>query len=257
MANGNKLIKGRDLVLYIGEGDPTMATAICLLKDCTLSIQSEKLETSGPSTYFKTYVYSYIGAALSAEGLVAYNPSMNVVQLQEFLLARKVISYRFTAFTNGGLIYSGQLIIDGVDNTSPYAEFSGFTLNATVTGEPALTKTDTFKTVFLANLEGVRLPGCPDPYPVKIYWYDGSLIGIAYDQADVINLFNTYPANTELTLTGYTSGCDFTLTAAWSASFVPDYILASDVNDDLALADGYINIIGDGDGSGLSPILNA
>lgn len=257
MANGNKLIKGRDLVLYVGEGDPTMATAICLLKDCTLSMQSEKLETSGPSTYFKTYVYSYIGATLSAEGLVAYNPSMNVVQLQEFLLARKVISYRFTAFANGGLIYSGQLIIDGVDNTSPYAEFSGFTLNATVTGEPGLTKTDTFKTVYLADLSGNRLPGCPDPYPVKVYWYDGTLLGIAFDQVDVIGLFNQYAGNTELTLTGYTSGCDFTLQAAWSASFVPDYILASDVNDDLAIADAYINIIGDGDGNGLAPLENA
>lgn len=257
MATEYKKIKGKDLLLYLGEGDPTMATAICLIKDCTLSIQGEKLETSGPGSYFRTYIYGYIGATLSAEGLVAYNAPMNVVQLQEFLLDRKIISYKFTAFETGGLVYSGQLLIDKVDNSSPDKEYAGFTLDATITGKPGIDKTNTLKTVYLANTSGVRLPGCPNPYPVKIYWYDGAQIGIAFDPVDVINIFNQYPSNTELTLTGFSSGCDFTLSAAWSASFVPDYILASDINEDLALADEYINIIGDGEGNGLAPVENA
>src|ERR1044072_3184468 len=181
MATPYKLIKGKDLLLCLGEGAPTKATAICLIKDCTLSIQGEKLETSGPSSYFRTYVYGYVGATLSAEGLVAYNAPMNVVQLQEFLLDRKIISYKFTAFETGGLVYSGQLLIDKVDNSSPDKEYAGFTLDATITGKPGIDKTNTLKTVYLANTSGIRLPGCHNPYPVKIYWYDGALMGIAFD----------------------------------------------------------------------------
>lgn len=253
MAGEINRIKGRQLVLYVGEGDPTMATAICLVRECSLNIQTEKLETSGPASYFKTYIYSYVGATITAESIVAYNVGMNIVQLQEFALQRKIVSYRISAFQNGGVIYKGQMIIDSVEQTAPNADYATFTLNATVTGEPILEKVDTIKDVYLADFSGVRLPGCPNVYPVRIYWYDHTVIGIAFDPVDVISIFNQYSGNTELTLTGFSSGCDFTLKAAWSASFVPDFIPASPISDDVALSDEYINIIGDGDGNGLSP----
>jgi|GEM_PF-4834496 len=252
----DKVVLGKDLMLYTGTGALTAESVICLLKDCTLSISADLLETTGPGGKFKRYVYSAIGYTISGNGIVSYTAINNLVQIQEQLIAWQKINWKFTAFHSGGLIYSGVLLWNNVDNSSMFSDAAQFSFQATGDGDFGIEKIPFLKTVYLADQFGNRLPGCPDVYPVKVFWVDGSLMGIAYDQVDVINLFNSYPSNTSLTLNGYTSGCDFNLSAAWNATDVPDWIVAEKLNDDLALSDAYINIIGDGDGKGLSPILN-
>lgn len=252
----SKKVMGRELMLYTGDGGLTDNNIICLMRNCTLTISGDKLETTGPGGPWKRYIYNSLGATITGDGVVSYGVPNNVVQIQEQLIARRIVNWKFTAFHSGGLIYSGRLIWDSVDNSAPFREVSQFSFESTVDGEVSIEKIPNLKVVYLADSNGVRLPGCPNVYPVRIYWYDGTVLGIAYDQADVIGLFNAYPGNTNLVLNGYTTGCDFNLSADWTVGFIPDWIVAEPLNDDLALSDAYINIIGDGDGSGLAPIVN-
>ncbi|MFB6456478.1 phage tail tube protein [Chitinophaga sp. Hz27] len=249
----NEPVMGKDLMLYTGDNLSTV-DVICLLQDCTLTINADTTETTGPGGKWKRSIYSALSYSISGNGIVSYYNSNNLLQIQEQLIAWKKIKWKFTRFSSGGLIYSGSLLWTSVENTSPYSDASQFSFQAIGDGEVTVQKIPFNKTVYLANQNGVRLDGCPDVYPVRVYWIDGTPIGIAYDQVDVISQINNYPSNTDFTLTGYTTGCDFNLSAPWNAQNIPNWIIAEKLNDAFALSDRYINIIGDGAGNGLTPI---
>jgi hypothetical protein len=87
-------------------------------------------------------------------------------------------------------------------------------------------------TPYLADDNKERLVGCPNPYPVAVYWYsaDGSgigvFIGIAFNNSDVVSLLNGYAENEYYTFSVGTSGCDFNALSDWNAPFIPDVIFA-------------------------------
>lgn len=254
---GSKIVMGRDLMLYIGEGDNlTAANIVCLLKDCTLTMSASHLETTGPGGPAKTFIYDQTEATLSGDGVVSYEEAWNVVSIQEQLKGRKIINWKFTAFETGGLIYSGKLLWSTVANGSPYNEAANFSFEAQVTGEVSIEKVDIIKTVYLADQNGVLLPGCPNPYPVMVKWYDLTPIGLAYSQADVIGVFNSYSGNTTYTLTGFdpSNGCNFTMTIAWSEPVIPDFIIAEPVSGLIALSDEYTRIIETDTNEGITPV---
>ena len=248
-------ILGRDLLISMSD-DKNNLVPVCHSKSCTLSRDRDMLVITDPFGPDERYIPARKRGTVAAEGLMIYTDTVNGISVLDWLEDGKLVFFSFTTSLNGGLILSGQMYIDHWEETGEYSGVLTYSFTGKIHGKLNREKQNTLKTIYLADTYGTRLPECPNAYPVRVYWYDGTALGIAYDQADVIGLYSSYAGNTELLLTGFTSGCDFTLSAAWSASFIPDWIVAEALNDDLAISDAQINIIGDGDGDGLAPIEN-
>jgi hypothetical protein len=215
------------------------------------------LTITDPSGPDESYIPAAKRGEISSDGLMIYQDQVNGISILEWLENGSKVYFQFTTSENGGLILSGNMFITHWEETGEYSGVVTYSFNAKINGKLGIDRVDTLKSVYMSDRNGNRLPGCPDVYPVRVSWYDGTILGIAYDQADVIGQFNSYVGNTELILTGFTSACDFTLTAKYSADFVPDWIIAEPLNNGLAISDAQINIIGDGDGAGLAPIETA
>lgn len=218
------VIQGKNFKFYIKRNG--VPIAICKATDCTININTEELETTGPSSgAYKYFIPGLHDIDIQVPGIVAYSDSMNYVQIQELQLARTTFEWEASAFDNGGLRYKGNAFIRSSSQTSNYRDLVRFDATLRVTGALVIEKGDIISRVYLADLLGVRLPGCPNPYPVAVLWYDGTVIGLANNPDDVITQFNNYPPNIWYRLSQPDNSCNFTMNTAWNApeirTFVP------------------------------------
>lgn len=243
------MVLGRDLILSMGTGAPV---PVCHSKSCTLSRSRDYLTITDPTGPDEKYLPGTKRGTVAADGLMVYQDSVNGISVLEWLENGSLVGFSFRTSASGGLIISGKMYIDHWEETGDYSSALTYSFTGKINGAIQIVKSTVQKSVYLANANGVRLVQCPNPYPVRVFGYDGVLIGVAYDGPDVISLFNAYSGNVGLRLTGYSGGCDFTLSAAWTAEFIPDWIVAESVSGKMAIAATEISIIGDGNGAGLS-----
>ncbi|WP_126244333.1 hypothetical protein [Chitinophaga rhizosphaerae] len=224
-------MKGKDFIIYIE--DNGVETPICYATDCVFDFQYSTRRIVDPTTRWRRFLADDITYTVQVPGVVVFRASVNWVKLKGWAEQGAELKWRASAYAVGGYSMSGSILITSLNFTSQMKDVIKFDMAATGTGMAK----DVFQPipadVFLADSSMARLFGCPDPYPVSLYWYNadgtspGGVIGIAYNADDVINQFNSYPENQYFQLTGYTSGCDFSLLAEWDAPFVPSVVFAS------------------------------
>jgi hypothetical protein len=217
-------IAGKDFVISIDvDGEPT---PICYATDCIIDIQYEAREVIDPASNWKNYIGDMAGYTLSVPGLIAYSDVVNWVQLEQWAGQRKKLSWYASAFGDGGVTHSGTMLITGLNLTSQQNDAMKFDMNAVGCGPLVQQLLPIIKDVYLSDLGGVRLPGCPNPYPCVVLWYDGTVIGLANNADDVMTVFNNYEGNQYYQLVGTDTGCNFTMSIAWNAPEQPDWVPA-------------------------------
>lgn len=235
-------IVGKDFMITIlvdGEKVP-----ICYATDCNISIQYEAREIIDPASHWKNYIGDMAGYSIDVPAVLAYSAVVNWVQLEQWAANREKLSWFASAFENGGVIHSGTMLISGLNLTSQMNDVIRFDLSAVGCGPLIQQLLPIIKDVYLSNLGGIRLPGCPDPYPVGVLWYDGTFIGLANNADDVMTLFNEYDGNQFYQLTGTNAGCDFTMSIAWNSLEQPDWVPAE---PGAGFVIGRTGMIGDND----------
>lgn len=202
---------------------------LCHATDFTLNTQTESLETTGPNNgRWRSFIPGLNSYTIAVPALVSYTEAFNIVQLQERQYAGSVIEWFAGVSLSGGLTYHGFMFITSINMTSQLRDAVKFDLTAQGTGPQDILKLPISKTVPLTDIYGVRLAGCPNPYPVGVLWYDGTFIGPAANADGVISVFNTYAATQGgfVSLTGYTGGCDFNMQVEWNSPLDPEFIPA-------------------------------
>lgn len=222
MANGP--IKGKDFKLHIEVNG--VLELICYANDCIISYEFEAREISNPTTKWKDYLGGEIGYTLGCPGLIAYESTANYLELEQLGVNRTKFYWEAKNQENGGVVHSGVILITSLQLTSANRDVMRFDMQAVGCGIKETDKLPISSTVYLADELGVRLPGCPNPYPVSVYWYDMTFIGIANNADDVVSLYNSYVGNLYYTLSLGTSGCDFNLLSEWNAPFIPTFVIA-------------------------------
>ncbi len=220
-------ILGQDFMMsIIVSGTPV---PICHATDFTMNEEYGVREISGPQGFWKDYIGDYCGYNLQVPGVVAYNDAMNILQLKGYARNRAKLAWSASAFTNGGVVDSGFIIITAFNVTSQFRDAYRFDMTAIGCGEPITQLLPIIKQVHLGDFFGVILAGCPDPYPVTIFWYDGTMIGPADNADDVISTFNAYSAshgNYYTLQSSVDGGCQFIMAISYLAPLNPDYVIA-------------------------------
>lgn len=216
---------GKDFMLYIV--DNNVERVVCHATDFTISEDYDNIEISGPQSKWRDYLASYAGYTLSVPGVIAYLDDVNIIQLKQWARQGRKLQWLGSAFENGGVRESGTMLITNLTQTAQFRDAMRFDMSAVGCGEPLTNLLPINKVVYLSDFDNVRLPGCPNPYPVYVYWYDGTLIGVADNPDDVTNLFNNYIRNIYYQISPGLTGCDFNMSAAWnSPQPIPDVIYA-------------------------------
>ncbi|ACU61364.1 phage tail tube protein [Chitinophaga pinensis] len=218
-------VNGSDFKFYIlRDGIPI---AICHSTDCVIETSTEELETTGPNNgRWASYIPGINSYTISAPGLTVYQDDMNVIDLRDFQDAGTIIEWRAGIDPTGGLQYRGYMFITSLSESSPAAEILRYEMSARGTGPLQVVKNPLVRTVYLSDIYGVRLAGCPNPYPVTVLWYDGSVIGLANNPDEVVTQFNEYPFNQYYQLSSPDNSCNFTMTIAWNAPETPEWVPA-------------------------------
>lgn len=221
------VIKGKDFMFSILlDGDLEI---LCHATDFTLNVATKILESTGPANgLWDTFIPAGNSYTLSVPGVVTYTDPLNIVQLQLLQKANTIVSWLAGIDQSGGLQYSGSMFISNTNMTSQFRDAVKFDMAAQGTGELMIRRLPISRQVYLASTKGIRLAGCPNPYPVGILWYDGTFIGVAADADDVMSLFNEYAVTQGgyLTIVGSSGGCDFTMEIAWNSPLSPTFIPA-------------------------------
>lgn len=230
---------------------------LCHATDFIMNTNTEELETTGPgSGRWRSFIPGMIEYTLSVPGIVSYTDTLNLVQLQEMQDNGSIVEWLAGIDADGGLQYEGFMFITSISNTSQFRDVLKFDMTARGTGPRQIIKNPITRAVYLANIKGVRLPGCPNPYPVGILWYDGTFIGLANNADDVMTIFNSYSATQGnfLSLIGSITGCDFNISIAWNSPLSPTFIPAvtgggfaigaTNIGDVIGESDLNQNIIG-------------
>ncbi|WP_343702688.1 hypothetical protein [Chitinophaga sp.] len=222
-------IKGKDFIISIEVGG--VRRPICYATDCVIDLTYGTRKIADPTTHWRNYLGDDAGYTLQVPGVVAYKAVVNYAQIKAWADQRQRVRWYATAFENGGVVHTGEMLITGLNLTSQMRDVVKFDMSAIGCGPLDDQYLPINTAVYLADGGKQRLAGCPNPYPVSVYWYDanggiGDFIGIALNADNVITLFNEYAGNQYYQLTGYTTGCDFNLQSQWDAPFVPDVVYA-------------------------------
>lgn len=248
-------IQGKDFMFSVAlSGNMEI---LCHATDFTMNTNTEELETTGPGNgRWRSFIPGMIDYTLTVPAIVSYTDALNLVQLQEMQDNGQIVEWLAGIDPDGGLQYQGFMFITSISNTSQFRDVLKFDMTARGTAPRDIIKLPITKAVYLANTKGIRLPGCPNPYPVGILWYDGTLIGVANNADDVMSIFNAYAITQGnfLSLNGFTTGCDFTMSIAWNSPLSPTFIPAvvggafalggSNIDDVIGESDLNQNIIG-------------
>lgn len=245
---GTLLYKGKDFKMFVQRG--ANLVQVCYATDFEINVDFGTLEVSGPQSRWRDYIADYNGYTLSAPGLTVYkSDTFNYLDFLKAGAAGTRLNWEGSAFPNGGIRHRGTMLVTSLNQSSPLNEVLKFTMTAIGCGEMAIVYLPTTQVVYLANFNNVRLAGCPNPYPVSIFWYDGTLIGLAMNADDVIQTFNSYSAQQGglYTLTTVAPGsCNFNMSIAYEAPKPyptviyaqqgADFALSTDQNNDVVVS---------------------
>ncbi|WP_343692760.1 phage tail tube protein [Chitinophaga sp.] len=241
------MILGQDLIISINT-DQNNLIPVCHSKTCSLSRDRDMLTITNPTTADESYIPSTKRGTISGDGLMIYQDVINGVSVLEWLESGALVAFKFSTSLSGGLIYSGSMYIDHWEISGEISDMVTYSFTAKINGALKIEKNDFVKTVYLSDLFGVRLAGCPNPYPVAVLWYDGSLIGLANNPDDVVSQFNGYAPNLYYRLSSPDNSCNYTMNIVWNAPEQPNWVPAE--------AGGLTGLwTGSGDG-GISPSEN-
>lgn len=205
---------------------------ICHATDCIIDETLSIRPITGPQSPWEDYIGDSLGYTINVPGLVDYSDPMNYLQIQKAKNARKPIAWAASAFQNGGIVHSGMLLITHLNQTTQMRDVMKFEMDAVGCGELITQKLPIVKTVYLAGFDNIQLPGCPNPYPIVVYWYDHTPIGPALNADDVVSVFNNYIGNVNpngglyYTLSVGDSGCNFIMSISYDALLFPNVVYA-------------------------------
>lgn len=223
------MIQGRDFLLYVND-DPDNLIAICYSKSCSLSRERDTLLIINPSSQDEDYIPTMKRGTISADGVMELQETVNGVSILEWLEKGQKIGFKFARKGNGGLQISGKAIVVNFDLNASATDVVSYSFTGKICGPLTITKAPILAVVYLANAAGVQLPGCPTPYPVTLFWFDGTLIGAATNPDEVISVFNTYSAangNWYMLESSVDGGCKFNMLISYNAPMQPTFIIAA------------------------------
>lgn len=105
---------------------------------CTLTLNNDLPEaTTKDSSGFQEVIAGVISGEISFDGLVAYDDTTNVIELNDFLLARTQLTCVFGTTENGDDIYTAEGFLTSVETTaemeSPVSYSGSITLTGSIT----------------------------------------------------------------------------------------------------------------------------
>lgn len=183
-------IKGADFIFRVKKGDNYIV--VCYATDCQINRTFETREISGPQGKDRDYISDYRGYTISIPFLVVYTEAYNYIDFSNAAEAGEKLEWAASAFENGGVVYSGSVLVTELDLSSQMRDVMKVDCTLQGCGEFKTDYVPVDTTVYLSDFNKVQLAGCPNPYPVSVFWYDLSLIGLADNPDDVISIFNDY-----------------------------------------------------------------
>lgn len=193
---------------------------VCYATDCIINETYEMLEITGPQSKWKDYIPDYAGYTLEVPGMQVYEANANILQIQSLGRAGTKFAWQATAFGNGGVVETGFVRITSISKSSQFRDALRFSMSAIGCGAPQTLFVPISQVVYLSDFSKRILPGCPNAYPVEIFWYDGTMIGIATNADEVIQVFNEYSAshgNYYTLASSVDNGCYFNMNIDYAA----------------------------------------
>lgn len=234
-------IKGKDFKLHVMVD--SVLKLICYATDCIINTEIEAVEISNPLIKWRDYLGRKVGYTLSCPGLTVWEDEVNYLELETLALNRTKFIWEARSQAVGGVVLSGQIRITSLNLSSANRDAVRFNMESVGCGERTTELLPIPSTVYLSDFNEVRLPGCPNPYPVSVFWYDETFIGIANNADEVVQVYNAYAGNLYYTLSLGTSGCDFNLLSEWNAPFIPTVVYAEGSPDFALSSDQENNIV--------------
>lgn len=208
---------GRDFMISI-EVDGVMQP-ICYANDCTITEAYDTIDITGSQSKWRDYLSDYAGYTVEVPGLQVYEANANILQMQVLGRGGRKFAWSASAFESGGVVESGFIIITSLVKTSQFRDAMRFDMSAIGCGEPVTEFLPIFTTVYLSDFNKIQLAGCPNPYPISVFWYDLTLIGAADNADDVVAIFNAYSAanGAFYTISVNDGGCIFNMQIEYTA----------------------------------------
>ena len=123
------VFNGTDLILKI-EG-----TTIGHTTSCSMSISMDTPEaTTKDSAGFSEYIGGVKGGEISFEGLVAYDDTANVIEMNDYLLARTQLTCIFGTTEAGDAIYTAEAFLSSVEMSAEKESAVTYSGSLTITG---------------------------------------------------------------------------------------------------------------------------
>tara|TARA_R110000822_G_scaffold217909_3_gene352352 strand:- start:1048 stop:1455 length:408 start_codon:yes stop_codon:yes gene_type:complete len=123
------VFNGTNLILKI-EG-----TAVGHTTSCSMSISMDTPEaTTKDSAGFSEYIGGVKGGEISFEGLVAYDDTANVIQMNDYLLARTKLTCIFGTTEAGDVIYTAEAFLSSVEMSAEMESSVTYSGSLTITG---------------------------------------------------------------------------------------------------------------------------
>jgi hypothetical protein len=220
-------ILGKDFNFYIyRDGVPV---AICYATDCIIDTDTEKLETTGPNSgRNKTFIAGDNETSISVPALTVYTTEVNQDEIEEYQDNGTIFDFVCGLYADMGKMYKGKAFVQHLNCTHVNRGILKFEANFTVTGPLTKVKKPIVRDIYISDPYGVRLAGCPNPYPVGLLWYDNTLIGLANNADEVIIAYNEWAITQGgfVELTTHDDNCNFTLNEQWNSPIHPDWIPA-------------------------------
>lgn len=101
----------------------------------TLSLSNDLPEaTTKDSSGFQEVIAGVISGEISFEGLVAYDDTLNAIELNDYLLARTQLTAVFGTTTSGDDVYTAEGFLSSVENTADMESPASYSGSITLTG---------------------------------------------------------------------------------------------------------------------------
>lgn len=101
----------------------------------TLSLSNDLPEaTTKDSSGFQEVIAGVISGEISFEGLVAYDDTLNAIELNDYLLARTQLTCVFGTATSGDDVFTAEGFLSSVENTADMESPASYSGSITLTG---------------------------------------------------------------------------------------------------------------------------
>lgn len=212
-------IEGYKFVIYMVVNDQPQI--VCYANDVQINRSYDSVEISGPQGKDRYYEYDMRGYTISIPSLVSWVDKFNYRDFKAMGDNNVILPWRASSYINGtGYVLSGNVLITELNLTSQQRDM--VKMDVTLLGSGPLVEEliPIDVVVYLSDFDKNLLVGCPNPYPLTIFWYDGTMIGPADNADDVIYIFNQYSASNGnyYTLTSSVDGgCQFNMQISFEA----------------------------------------